>query len=223
MRSNGMSNFRTYGERILRHCRQHGIVSTARFLGSRLVRYRSYVVYEADLETPRAYTAWGDGEVLKRIGREELDAALTESIRAFLGGEDAFESIQGVREGNLLFLVTIHGEVQHCGYILFCTRQTKILGEDAAPPLIANCFTASIARGRGLYRKALNDELCYLRERGYRRAIIETDPENLPSRKGIEAAGFRLVRKIGNFILLNWLVLQRSHESSRSRWRLLAL
>ena len=220
---NRMTFFCRHTDRIRHHWHGHGTLNTLGFLATRVVRCRRYVVFDASLEIERPCTLWGEGEQLQRIGPEEVDTALTPEVRAFLGDADAQESIEGVRQGNQLFLVTNHGEIQHCGYILFETRQTKILGEKDRPPLIACCLTAPAARGRGLYRKALNAELCYLRTRGYRRAVIETDPENAPSRKGIEAAGFRLRREISACILLNWLVLQKVREDTRTKWTLTVL
>ena len=139
-----------YTGRILRHRRRYGVMDTLLFLATRIIRWRRYVVFEACLETPRSCTRWDDGEQLKRIGPDEVEEALTPEVRAFLGGESAVEHIEGVHQGNQLFIVTNNGEIQHCGYILFHTRQTKILGEEDHPPLIASCLTAP-RRADGVY------------------------------------------------------------------------
>jgi RimJ/RimL family protein N-acetyltransferase len=180
------------------------------------------MVFEADLEKPRAASEWSPDEILESFGPDEIDSAVTPTLKAFLGG-DAMENIDGVRSGNRLFLISGGGRHLHCGYILFRTRQAKLIGETDAPPIIACCFTAPAARGRSLYRKALNAELCFLRDRGYKRAVIETEPENTASRKGIEAAGFRLIRSVRAWIVLNGLVLQRIVEPSGSHWRVFFL
>jgi len=210
-------------ERIRRHWRQHGPLSTLRFLASRILRRWRCVVYEASLETPGACAHWNDGDRLQVIGPENLDKALTPELRSFLGGEEAIENLEGVRTGNRLFVVANDSGFLHCGYILFQTRQTRIIGETTGPPVIACCQTVPTAQGRGLYRNALRAELCYLRERGYRRAVIETDPKNIPSRRGIEAAGFRLCRQATSWIVLNWIVGQKLVEPSGVRWRLFSL
>jgi hypothetical protein len=215
--------FHLAADRIGRYWRQQGTWRTARFLGSRILRCRRYVVYETDLSEPRAATEWLDGEELHIIGPDTIDSAIIPEMQSFLGGGDAAEHLEGIRQGDRLFVVAYQREFQHCGYILFETRQTRILGEEGNPPLIASCATVPAARGRGLYRRALNAELCYLRDLGYGRAVIETDPENIGSRKGIEGAGFRLIRETSVWILLNWMVLQRSLEGSRRKWRLFAV
>lgn len=209
-------------KRIRREWRRRGPWQTVLFLFSRAFRCWRAVVYEADLEAPRSRTTWREGETLTSIGPEDLDVVITPTLRSFLGPE-AEENLEGVREGNRLFVISCRGELLHCGYILFQTRQTKIIGEPDSPPVIACCFTSPAARGRGLYRKALNSELCYLQEQGYKRVVIETHPENLPSRKGIEAAGFRLRRTVSAWIVLNWLIFQKSVEASDTKWKFLAV
>jgi len=134
-----------------------------------------------------------------------------------LGGEGAVENLEGVRNGNRLFVVAKGDEFQHCGYILFKTRQTLIIGENGNPPLIACCQTTPAARGRGLYRKALHAELGYLWSKGHRRAVIETSPDNLPSRRGIEAAGFRPCREVEVWILASCVVWQKVSDSWGNR------
>ncbi len=199
--------------------RQEGVWATVRFLSSRAFRHHRYLVFEASLDSPRVCTEWRADERPRWIGAETLDAEMTPDLLEFLGGEGAAENLDGVRNGDRLFVIRDGESVVHCGYIFFQTRQTKVLAEKGNPPLIACCQTAPAARGRGLYRRALNAELCYLRQQGYRRAVIETDPDNIPSRKGIEAAGFRLCRDVSVWIALNWLALQRVMESSGTRWQ----
>ena len=209
-------------QRLRREWQSKGAWRTFRFMFSRVFRCWKAVGIWRRPGDPRAPSEWGPDETLETLGSEEIDAAVTPALTAFLGG-DGLENLDGVRNGNRLFLISAGGVFLHCGYILFRTRQTKLIGEPGNPPVIACCFTSPAARGRGLYRKALNAELCFLRDRGYNRVVIETDPENTASRKGIEAAGFRLIRTVHSWIVLNWFVLQRSVELSGSRWRVLFL
>ena len=181
------------------------------------------MVFEAILDAAPDNIPWSEDELLKVINRDNVDSAVGPDLLHFLGGDAATDNLQGVREGNELFVVAHGAEYQHCGYILFSTKQSRIIGEPKDLPLIACCFTAPAARGRGLYRKALISELHHLWCRGYRRVVIETSPENGASRRGIEAAGFQLCREVNAWILLNWLVYQKVIESSGSRRRLLLL
>ncbi len=201
-------------ERVGRYWRHRGTVATVRFLLSRIIRREDRVVFEANLDTAPKDISWSDDEQLKVIDRENVDVAVGADLFKFLGGNEAVENLKGVREGNELFVISDGTEYKHCGYILFRTRETRIIGEPKDPPLIACCYTAPAARGRGLYRKALLAELRHLWGRGYRRAVIETDLDNVPSRRGIEAAGFRLCREVRSWIVLNMLVYQKRIEPS---------
>lgn len=205
--------------RIRRTWRQKGTAPTVRFLLSRIFRQQRHVTYEADCRIPREPSCWENGERMIEIGPENLDEHLSPELQSFLGGEEAYEGIQGLRGGNRLFVVTNGKEYVHRGYILLRTRQSKILGDPEGAPLIAFCATPPCARGRGLYRRALNAELCYLQRTGYTRALIETDPENLPSRRGIESAGFTLVWETQVWIILNCMVIQRIRKNGTTRLR----
>lgn len=209
-----------FSERVHRHWRQYGGVRTARFLLGRVWRKWEGAVYEARLDSPRPPAVWEDGEYLQSIGPDNIDSDVTPDLAAFLGSE-AVENLDGVRKGNRLFVVSGEAGFLHCGYILFRTRQTRILGEQGQPPLIGGCYTAGPARGRGLYRKALLAELSFLREQGYQRAVIETHPKNTASRKGVEAAGFEFCRNVSAWILLNSVVLQKTVDSKAVQWRIL--
>ena len=56
--------------------------------------------------------------------------------------------------------------------------------------LIGGCETVANRRGQGLYRRALNDTALALRTANIDQVYVEVRPENLPSIRGIKAAGF---------------------------------
>ena len=214
---------RDLAERIGTYWHRHGTFATLQFLGGRVVRHQRHLVFEAVLDTAPDDVSWLEGERLTVINRANVDSAIGADLREFLGGDAAADNLQGIRGGDELFVVAQGSQYHHCGYILFRTKQTRIIGEPQNPPLIACCLTVPAARGRGLYRRALIAELRHLWDRGYRRIVIETSPGNLPSRKGIEAAGFRFCREVSAWIVLNCLVYQKRIESSGARRRLILL
>jgi len=216
-----MMRFNEFTGRIQRRWRQYGAWQTLRFLLSRVLRHQEYLVFDVSLDAHRPRPEWRDGERVQIIGPENIDSEVTPELRKFLGGEEAVENLAGVRRGDRLFVVKSERGYLHGGYIFFETKQTRILGETGKPPLIGCCGIAQFAQGRGLYRRALNAELCYLKDRGYSRALIETSPKNIPSRKGIEAAGFRLCRQVSAWIMLNLLVFQKYVEPSGTKWRII--
>jgi hypothetical protein len=199
-------------KRLMRYRKTRGTLAVIYFVLSRICRLKAHVVYEARCADSRVRSSWCEGDQLLTVGPEDIDAKLGPELYAFLGGGEAFEAVQGVRNGDVLFVVK-HGKTfVHCGYIVFKTKETQILGEHEPTPLIACCKTAPTAQGRGLYRKALNEEVLFLKEHGYTRVIIATAPDNTASRRGIEAAGFKLVRKVSVVIILNCLVMRRLRE-----------
>jgi GNAT superfamily N-acetyltransferase len=209
-------------DRVVRLYRQRGAWKTLRFLASRVLREQRTLVFQANLEAPWPPVEWESDEKVLHYGPPGLDeASLTPELKSFLGGESAKENLEGLRNGDHLFIVEGASGYLHRGYILFKTKQSRIIGDAEELPVIAYCYTSPEARGRGLYRRALRAELSFLRSRGHRRALIETEPSNLASRKGIEGAGFSLAWEARVWILLNLVVLQCLRSETGTRWRTL--
>jgi len=217
------SRIKNHAGRLRRYWKQRGTLATLRFVASRLFRFEKHMVYETTADTHRGAVRWGADEQVLQFGPENFDYGLTPELRAYLGGEQAVESLQAVRDGDRLFVITRGGEFVHRGYIVFKTRQSRLLGDDEASPLIAFCSTSPKARGRGIYRRALETEVMYLFGHGYQRVLIETDPQNYASRKGIEAAGFTFAWEARVWIWLNWFVIRRNRSSDGVQWRVLTV
>lgn len=205
--------------RIRSEYRRRGLWKTICFLAGRILRRWDSVVYDARPSTTPASESWQENERLEVIGPDNVDQSLTPELKSFLGGDGAAENIESVRRGDRLFVVSNGGEHLHCGYIMFGSRQSRIIGEDGAPPLIGCCRTVPAAQGRGLYRKALRAEVQYLAGLGYERVVVETAPDNVPSRRGIETAGFALCREATSWVFCNKVVVQRTVERGVVRWR----
>jgi GNAT superfamily N-acetyltransferase len=191
--------------RIQAWYKQYGTVRTIRFVFRRIIRRWPYVLFDACLEASGPAPEWEEGEELTVIGPENVDRYATPDLIQALG-PDGMENLNGVRGGNWLLVVSRGKEVLHYHFVMFRNRQTRILGEENWPPLLGCAYTAPAARGRGLFRRCLRAALLLLCERGYRRAIIETHPENHASRKAIEGAGFHLRREGTSWVFMNCLV-----------------
>src|SRR5690349_14788609 len=98
--------------RIGRHWRTRGAAATLRFLLSRIFRREVHLVYEA-VCTGREMAPFASGEEILNFGPEDLDAALGPTLYEFLGGENAFESLRGVRNGDRLFVIARDGVFVH--------------------------------------------------------------------------------------------------------------
>lgn len=62
-----------------------------------------------------------------------------------------------------------------------------------------------------------NLKLFLLQKQGYLRAIIETHPENIASRKGIEATSFNLCRSLKAWIIFHKIAIQFTKSKSGGR------
>ena len=111
------------------------------------------------------------------------------------------------------------------GYIYFDTtaetrRQKKIFGEPPGIPVIGTCFTAEIYRGKGVYRRVLNDVFRYLAELGYERATADVNTHNTASNKASAAAGMSVCRELSDWIVMKRLLVQRVKDTRGASWRI---
>src|SRR6266581_7402215 len=91
--------------RIQRMWKQRGSWATVLFLLSRIFRHRVHLVFETTCATQPGSVQWEANEQLLQFGPENLDEAFTPELLAFLGGDGASESLQGVRDGDRLFVI----------------------------------------------------------------------------------------------------------------------
>ncbi len=187
-----------------------------------ILRLRRRLLFMAPLDHPRSPSDWEAGEHLLVVGADNLKD-LTPRVSAFLESSDQQEDLRGVQNGNRLFLVTDGTEGLHRGYLRLVDagasdRKAVFFGLEAVPE-IRSCETAPRARGKGLYRRVLNEQLRYLQGLGYDRAALYVMGENTASIKGATAAGFKLHRTLNDWILFHLVVLQHVREAGSTRWR----
>jgi len=199
---------RAVASRLMRLWKQRGAWATLQFLLTRIFRHEVHWVYLISTDQVHPPVQWNPTERLKIIDADSLDVELNPALEAFLGGPMALENLSGIRNGDLLFVITDEERYVHRGYALFKTRQKKLLGEEEDTPIIAYCYTPAAARGRHLYQRALVAEIHYLQAIGFRRIAIETDPSNVASQRGILAAGFNFSREVRVWIVLNSLIIR---------------
>jgi RimJ/RimL family protein N-acetyltransferase len=191
------------------------------------VRHHRRLIWEVDLSTPRTPSTWRASEEVAIVGATNFSAAMTPALRSFVGADAAEPELDGVRRGDWLFAVREGNGFVGYSYIFFdahtkqTLRQRRILGEAAGTPIIGLSYTAPAARGRGVYRRVLNDMFCFLQRAGHGRAICEVDPQNHPSSAASEAAGMRVCRKLDDWTILRHIIVQQVRASDKTHWRIL--
>ena len=192
---------------------------------SPILRRRERLIWEITLD-PRAPSVWDRGEKLMILGPDNIEKELTDQLLAALGGPAAKPEVEGVRGGDRLFVVASDTDILSWSYIFFDTtaetrRQARIYGESRNTPIIGMSFTSPAARGKGYYRRILNEMFRYLADMNCKRAVCEVHPGNTPSNKASQAAGMRVCRELRDWAILNRLFIQRVTERGKSQWRVL--
>ena len=225
--SNGVMSLNAIGK-VKQSWHDHGWLATALAIVETafrpVFRLRRRCVFVARLDEHRAPSVWEADERLLIVNATNLNS-LPARVWEFLQTEDQQPDLLGIREGNTLFLVMDGVECLHRGYVRVrdaagSDRKTVFFGDLETLPEIRSCETVPKARGKGLYRRVLNEQLRFLASLGYQRAVLYTMGENTASMKGATAAGFKLHRRLHDWILFQLLVFQRVREAGRTWWRI---
>lgn len=198
--------------------RTRGTRGFARFIGSRIFSHRRDIVFEAATVRGTDPAQWDRPVSIVCVCRENLTLALSPRLVEQLSrGEDA-EYLEGLRgQDMLLAVLNDAGDILHHSFILFETRTKALLDEDFKTPLFAHCVTRPEARGRHLYPQVLRYGLRVLGEKGHSRAVINCDPSNHASIRGIERAGFRMSRELRTWSIASKLCLQTGRDRTGER------
>jgi len=222
--------FRSSPQKNGARVRNDGVRNTILFIKSNLlypvIRYQHRWIWEISLEPWQTPGNWSRGERFFVLGPENFEQSFTPRLRSFLGGDSVRDEIEGVRNGDRLFVVVAKEEFLACSYIFFDTReetrrQVHILGEVPNTPIIGLSYTLPAARGRGLYRDILIEMFRWLKERGYKRVVCEVHPRNTPSNRASATAGMNLCRELRDWTIFSSLVVQQVKGAGRSYWRMI--
>ena len=180
---------------------------------------RPYLVYERDLTEAPGAARRADAMVVRSL----------EEARRLMGEGRRFEPLEtrerleaGFGAGATLFCAFDGNRLVHASWMTerpgsspFDPLFRRMTEEGAA--YIGPCATAESHRGAGLYPSMLRRICDYARERGLRRALINSAGENAASIRGIEKAGFRLLGRAMRVQALGreWWRLPRPRRSLR--------
>ena len=95
------------------------------------------------------------------------------------------------------FYISVCEEVlQHISWIYYKEDPNRILRLGDYGAEIKYCLTIPEYRGKGIYPKVLTAIACYLKKMEFKHLFICVEKNNIPSIRGIEKAGFKVIKKI---------------------------
>jgi RimJ/RimL family protein N-acetyltransferase len=112
------------------------------------------------------------------------------------------------------FIATDGHGIQHISWIYSHFHHNRLLSLSEGEVEIKHCLTTPALRGRGIYPKVINEIMNYAEENWIRRVFMCVHPENHPSIRGIEKAGFKLT---GNVRFRKFLGIQVSKRLITSK------
>lgn len=227
IRAKAGMNFDQSIARVKRNWNENGPLTTllaaVQAIARPILRLRRRLVFAAALDS-RNPSTWDPGDRLLVIGPDNMDALPPAVLHSMHAGA-AMQDFRGIAKGNRIFVVLRGNCCLHSGYVRLISdynthdRKAVLFGELENLPEIRSCETAPNARGKGLYRRVLNEQLRYLETLGHSRVVLHIMAENKPSIRGATAAGFQLCRSLNDWVFLNSLVFQRVTEGQSKLWR----
>jgi RimJ/RimL family protein N-acetyltransferase len=191
-----------------------GPLGLARFLVTRIARRQRDILFEKTLVSEKPATEALCLEPVVVIDQRNLNDAATASVAAQIFAGDNAEYRPGIEAGDIAFAYTEPGgQLVTYAFVLYRTFYKRLLGIPIDVPLIGNCFTVPAMRGRKLYPAMLGTVCRYLAQKGHDRVFISCSPDNQPSIRGIERAGFRRTKDIKNIVVLSKVVIARTEIS----------
>jgi RimJ/RimL family protein N-acetyltransferase len=196
--------------------RERGTWGFLKFAAGRLF-FRSFcrVLYQWPASMASAPGAENEMSVTIYDSRSQIP----ESVLSFLGPSHQ-ENLAEVKAQDLLYVTHVDGRLSHYGFVMFQSRELEVLRERKGTALIGYCWTHPDMRGRGIYPVSLRSVISELHRRGIDRILIETDIENKPSCRGIEKAGFQLLRTFQAVILANCFAVGKVTDDAGTGFKL---
>jgi hypothetical protein len=150
-------------------------------------------------------------ELLYSINTNESNFLINEEIiieRLTHNQNTGIERIDN-RSGPLreCYLARIKGEIAHESWLFYDVLLPGQFGFDADVPVIGDCLTYTAYRGRNIYPHVLRYIAADLEKRKVcKKVFILVSPDNKPSIRGIERAGFYLLARIQGKKILGFLL-----------------
>lgn len=157
-------------------------------------KMESVLVYCKDLE-PSSSAAQEPSE--SYLNTQKCELAELEMLRKSMlnpSWELLCDTYDGVKD--CFVFKDDNGTIKHISWLYYEGDPNRILRLGPRDVEIKYSLTLPEFRGKGLYTKTLLAIQDYARGAGYRKVFIGVDQQNLPSKKGIEKAGFVLAGRL---------------------------
>lgn len=186
--------------------RERGLAGLIGFLATRVARVRRHVLF-LERAVDSGPIEWRADETVLTV----CTAAELESLERRIGPlpPDLAPYWDGVCRGEAACCLVLVGEMlAHWGFLMYRSRMLCLLGAPAGAVLLGNAYTVPAFRGRGLQTRSLRARRQLAADTGAAWVVVETAPDNTPSRRAIVRAGMPEVGELTVCVLLNHLVIR---------------
>jgi RimJ/RimL family protein N-acetyltransferase len=195
-------------QKLLNLFRLRGFRTTLAFVGSRLFRVESHLVFYNDDQNRILDVAWSQG-ILVVEAASSADLAQLDNYKAALPSS-AGEYVDAIRAGQAMGLfVFVDGQLAHWSFLLKQTRTLCYLGYcGRSAALVAAMFTVPSFRGQGLQTRAVLQLTNLAHRSGNKIVVAETSPDNEPSARAMKSGGMKSAGTLHFAVICNRLVVR---------------
>ncbi|MEO6924808.1 MAG: GNAT family protein [Bryocella sp.] len=194
--------------KLLNLLRTRGIRATAGFIGTRLFRVETHLVFCNDDQSHTLDVEWSQGISIVEAASSS-DLAKLDRYKAALPAS-AGEYVDAIRVGQAIGLfVFADGQLAHWSFLLKQTRTLCYLGfcgRNAA--LLAAMFTVPSFRGQGLQTRAVVHLTNLAHRSGNKTVVAETSPDNEASARAMKSGGMQSNGTLHFAVICNYLVVR---------------
>lgn len=153
------------------------------------------LVFEKDLSHIETIKARLPGLTFHISTVDEISKASTDPDYGFSRLE-AQEIPELARQGDACIVGKLGRKIVYYHWLQFKSRKLtegRVLNLSRQKPFIFRCRTLPRYRGKGIYPASLSYAYTYLKSRGFQKCYIDVSARNIPSIRGIQKTGARLV------------------------------
>lgn len=173
-------------------------ILAARYVLQRIgLKYVKELVYERPFDTEIATVTTKVRVKVRTVSIEDIKNGLYEGIR-LASGDESYEhdkALGRICNGNICLVAMVEDKVAGFAWLYFQKRKyepaierEETFRDDEA--LIYDTFVFSEFRRKGVGSKLNEEGLRYIKSKGYKKALVYIQADNIPSIKSFEAVGF---------------------------------
>jgi len=207
--SNRFNNLRILIKFAVACFKKEGILNLLRELRIRLIWIQKVIVLEKSLQDPVPNLRSSVPIEIAKATLQDIQEGTDNGLKELVGEDGLFRFQYRLSKGHECFLAFQRGKVVHYSWVCYRGKRLKLAGLRNGSPFIYDCLTSKNVRGKGIFPCILAFICNYLKNANNAKVTTDTNPNNIPSLKGIKKVGFKERKFTSFFGFLGYCIFKR--------------